>query len=172
MAPETLYLEDDFTRVARFPSEVTGGFDSTFWHDRVTMQVMGESLPNAGDDSVTLPSPQQLGVCRPGTSTNQTVKPQKSYAQLNSTFGKPKEKSAFKRVVFLAHFDSDTELVKSHTAHLKLKKEDCNVHDVSRLVKDYLNLDEDLVIVDVHGYEIMDGESTRGKLQLPIATSY
>ncbi|KAL9977908.1 hypothetical protein ACROYT_G015371 [Oculina patagonica] len=72
LAPETFYLEDDFTQVARFPSEVTGGFNSTFWHDRVTMQVMGECLPHVGDDSVTLPSPQQLGVSRPGQEPQQT----------------------------------------------------------------------------------------------------
>ena len=62
------------------------------------------------------------------------MKLQESYAQLNSAFGKPKEKGAFKRVVILSHLDSNSELVQSHTTHLKLKKEDSNVHDVSRLV--------------------------------------
>lgn len=71
-------------------------------------------------------------------------------------------KEGIKRVVFLAHFD-DQEIVKTHTAHLRLKREDCNVNDVAKLVKEYLNMVEDLVIVDSHGFEIMDTDATRGK---------
>ena len=80
-----------------------------------------------------------------------------------STFqgkGKTKASPNFKRVVFSAHFE-DKEIVKTHTAHLRLAPEECNV---AKLVKEYLNMDEDLVIVDVHGFEIMDSESIRGKL--------
>ena len=36
------------------------------------------------------------------------------------------------------------------------------MNDFPKLVKEYLNMDEDLVIVDVHGFEILDSESTRG----------
>ena len=53
--------------MAWFPSEWTSGFDSTFWHDHVKMQVMRESLLNAGEDGVTLPTPKKLGVSRPET---------------------------------------------------------------------------------------------------------
>ena len=68
-------------------------------------------------------------------------------------------------MVFLAHFE-DKEIVKTHTAHLRLAPEECSVNDVAKLVKKYLNMDEDLVIMDVHGFEIMDSESTRGELFL------
>lgn len=137
------------------------------------MQVMGESVHDqftgpAGSFSCgdwgNLPSPQQLGIntARPGTSSTQGKLQRNAANQL--TIGKPKPKvsAGFKRVVFLAHFE-DQEIVKTHTAHLRLKPEDCNVNDVAKLVKKYLNLDEDLVIVDIHGFEIMDTDSTRGK---------
>ena len=131
------------------------------------MQVMGESVPdqftgpagasNCGDWG-NLPSPQQLGIntARPGTSSTQG-KLQRNAANQLTIAGKPRPKlsTGFKRVVFLAHFE-DQEIVKTHTAHLRLKPEDCNVNDVAKLVKEYLNLDEDLVIVDIHGFEIMD----------------
>lgn len=138
------------------------------------MQVMGESVPdqftgpvgasNCGDWG-NLPSPQQLGIntARPGTSSTQG-KLQRNAAKQLAVAGKPKPKvsTGFKRVVFLAHF-KDQEIVKTHTAHLRLKCEDFNVNDVAKLVKAYLNLDEDLVIMDIHGFEIMDTDSTRGK---------
>lgn len=56
--------------------------------------------------------------------------------------------------------------MKTHTAHFRLAPEECNVSDIAKLVKEYLNMDEDLMIMDVHGFEIMDSESTRGKLFL------
>ena len=66
------------------------------------------------------------------------------------------------KVIFLAYYEGK-EIIKTHTAHLKLQAQDCNVHDVARLVKECLNTDEDLVIVDSHGYELMDNKATRGK---------
>ena len=74
-------------------------------------------------------------------------------------------KEGFKRVVFLAHFE-DKEIITTHTAHLRLRQRDCNVNDVAKLAKEYLNMDEDLVVVDSHGYEIMDNEATRGKSKM------
>lgn len=158
--PETLYLEDDFTRIARFPNDITGGFDATYWSDKITLQVMGENVHD-----FHLPTPQQLDVTsNSGTSSTQT-RPSKKPASpaLLAPVGKQKPiKEGIKRVVFLAHFD-DQEIVKTHTAHLRLKREDCNVNDVAKLVKEYLNMVEDLVIVDSHGFEIMDTDATRGK---------
>lgn len=70
--------------------------------------------------------------------------------------------TGFKQVVFLANFQ-DQEIVKTHTANLRLKPGDCNVNDVAKLMKEYLNLDEELFIADIHGFEIMDMDSTGGK---------
>ena len=142
--------------MARFPSDITGGFDPIFWDDKLTLQVMGESTPD-----LTMPSPQQLGL--PGPSTPQYIPKKATGTPSVSTVGKQKQpKDGFKRVVFLAYYEGK-EIIKTHTAHLKLRAQDCNVHDVAKLVKEYLNIDEDLVIVDSHGYELMDNEATRGK---------
>ena len=163
-----MYLEDDFTRIARFPCDITGAFDATFWQDKLTLQVMGESSNVPGlCNEVLIPSPQQFGIGR-STATATQVKAHTSISSKLSSFqgkGKNKASPSFKRVVFLAHFE-DKEIVKTHTAHLRLAPEECNVNDVAKLVKEYLNMDEDLVIMDVHGFEIMDSESTRGKLFL------
>ena len=77
-----------------------------------------------------------LNTGRPGTSSTQG-KLQRNAAKQLTIAGKPKPKlsTGFKRVVFLAHFE-DQEIVKTHTAHLRLKPEDCNVNDVAKLVKD------------------------------------
>jgi len=128
------------------------------------MQVMSESVPdqftgpagasNCGDWG-NLPSPQQLGIntARPGTSSTQGKNQRNAGNQLTiAGKSKPKVSTGFKRVVFLAHFE-DQEIVKTHMAHLRLKPGHCNVNDVAKLVKEYLNLDEDLVIVDIHGFE-------------------
>jgi len=112
-----------------------------------------------------LPSPQQLGIntARPGTSSTQG-KLQRNVANQLTIAGKPKPKvsTGFKRVVFLAHFE-DQEIVKTHTVHFRLRPEDCNVNVVAKLVKEYLSLHKDLVSVDIHEFEIMDTDSTRGK---------
>ena len=160
-----MYLEDNFTRIARFPSDITGAFDATFWQVKLTFQVMGESsnVPGLCNEAL-IPSPQQFGIGR-STATATQVKAHTSVSSKLSTFrgkGKTKASPSFKRVVF-AHFEYK-EIVKTHTAHLRLAPEECNVNDVAKLVKEYLNMDEDLVIVDAHGFEIMDSESTRGKL--------
>lgn len=161
---DTLYLEDDFTRVARFPNRASGNgtFDSVFWEDRLTFQVMGESTEDDVQASnITLPSPSQLGiqVSRPGTSSSWQTRPSAPVFAKTQT----KTKAGFQRVVFLAEFDADLKLRKTHTAYLKLTKETCDVNQAAKLTKEYLNLDEDLMIVDVHGYEVMDNESTRRK---------
>jgi len=159
-----LYLEDDFTREARFPVPITGTFDTTFWEDRLALQVMGEGV-NQGQEENCLPTPQDFGLStnkalRPGTSTTQ----QPSRSSARTSFAAKNTKTGFQRVVFMADYDSDYQLIKSHTAHLKLSKETCNVHDVAKLTKEYLNLEDDITIVDSHGYEIMDTASTRGEL--------
>ena len=159
--PETLYLQDDFTRIARFPSEIVGGFDATFWNDKTTLQVMGEDIHD-----VHLPSPQQMGVNIPSPSSTQIQQSRKAGNQMLFPVSKQKPaKEGFKRVVFLAHFE-DQEIITTHTAHLRLRQHDCNVNDVAKLAKEYLNMDEDLVVVDSHGYEIMDNEATRGKSKM------
>ena len=160
-----MYLEDDFTREARFPTPLTGNFETTFWEDRLSLQVMGDSA----NQNVTeeLPSPRDLGLIsnnpqRPGPSgLNQKTTSRSSSAR--GVVGASSQKShSFQRVVFLADFDSEYKIVKSHTAHLKLTTANSNVHDVAKLTKEYLNLEEDLTIVDSHGFEVMDSSSTRG----------
>ena len=163
-----MYPEDDFTKIARFPCDITGAFDATFWQDKLTLEVMGES-PNVPDlcNEALIPSPQQFGIGH-STATATQVKAHTGVSSKLSSFqgkGKNKASPSFKRVVFLAHFE-DKENVKTHTAHLRLAPEECSVNDVAKLVKEYLNMDEDLVIMDVHGFEIMDSESTRGELFL------
>ncbi|CAH3033657.1 unnamed protein product [Porites lobata] len=39
---------------------------------------------------------------------------------------------------------STATATQTHTAHLRLAPEECNVNDVAKLVKEYLNMDEDL----------------------------
>jgi len=37
------------------------------------------------------------------------------------------------------------------------------MNDVAKLVKEYLNMDDNLVIVGCHGYELMDNKAIRGE---------
>ena len=92
IVPETLYLEDDFTRIARFPCDITGAFDATFWQDKLTLQVMGESpnVPGLCNEAL-IPSPQQFGIGR-STATATQVKAHTSVSSKLSSFqGKRKK---------------------------------------------------------------------------------
>lgn len=99
---------------------------------------MGESSNVPGlCNEVLIPSPQQFGIGR-STATATQVKAHTSVSSKLSSFqgkGKNKASPSFKRVVFLAHFE-DKEIVKTHTAHLRLAPEECNVNDVAKLVKE------------------------------------
>jgi len=166
---DSLYLEDEFNRQARFPNPLTGNFDTVFWEDRLTLQVMGDG-PMTQEESINLPSPQDLGLLaigssqRPGTSGlkgSQTSSRSTQARMALAGHSKPKT-NGFQRVVFLADYDSDYKIVKSHTAYLKLTNANSNVNEIAKLTKEYLNLEDDLIIVDTHGYEVMDSGSTRG----------
>lgn len=49
------------------------------------------------------------------------------------------------------------------SAYLKLKPEQCTVTDVAQISKEYLNIEEDLIMLDTNGFEILDNPGTRGK---------
>ena len=53
--------------------------------------------------------------------------------------------------------------MKSHLAHLRLQPQDCSMNNIAKFVEEYLNMDEDLVVIAFHGFEIMDDEAIRGK---------
>ena len=53
--------------------------------------------------------------------------------------------------------------MKTHMAHLRLRPQDCSMNNIAKLVKEYLNMDEDLVVIASRGFEIMDDEAIRGK---------
>ena len=42
------------------------------------------------------------------------------------------------------------------SAYLKLKPEQCTVTDVAQISKEYLNIEEDLIMLDTNGFEILD----------------
>lgn len=163
MKQDTLYLEEDFSRVARFRNAATGTFDSAFWDDRMAFQVLGESTQDDPPIPNAFPSPAQLAIAsRPGTNTSWQTN---LVPAVPSTSGFGKTKAAgFQRIIFLGEFDMDLKLQKTHTAYLRLNRDSCDVNQAARLVKEYLNLEEDLVIVDVHGYQLMDNQCTRRKL--------
>lgn len=48
--------------------------------------------------------------------------------------------------------------------HLRLKREDCN--DLARVVEEYFNVVEDLVIGESNGFKIMNTNATRGEPKL------
>ena len=50
------------------------------------------------------------------------------------------------------------------SAYLKLKPEQCRVTDVPEMWKEYLNIEEDLIMLDTNGFEILDNQGTSGKL--------
>ena len=54
--------------------------------------------------------------------------------------------------------------VPTASAYLKLKPEQCTVTDVAQMSKEYLNIEEDLIMLDTNGFEILDNPGTRGKL--------
>lgn len=53
--------------------------------------------------------------------------------------------------------------MKTHMAHLRLRPQDCSMNNIAKLVKEYLNMDEDSVVIASHGFVIMDDEAIRGK---------
>lgn len=75
-----------------------------------------------------------------------------------------KQSGEIRRKVFLAEFDPDSgNPIPTATAYLKLTPEQCTVIDISQLSKEYLNIEDDLVIVDKNGFEILDNSTTRGR---------
>ena len=125
--------------------------------------------------SVQLPSPQDFGIMGlPGTSTSSTItSPAADQSSRNPptarnaySFQKPKPPGELRRKVFYAEFDADSlNPVPMGTVYLKLKPEQCTVIEVAQLCKEYLNMEDDLVIIDTNGFEILDNPTTRGKNQ-------
>ena len=84
-----------------------------------------------------------------------------------------RQSGEIRRKVFLAEFDPDSgNPIPTATAYLKLTPEQCTVVDISQLSKEYLNIEDDLVIVDKNGFEILDNSTTRGKNVIIISSSY
>ena len=166
----SLYLQEDFNRVARFPNS-SGSFDTTVWLDRTSLEVMGTEIGANNPLNVQMPSPQEFGIMSmPGTSTSSTNVTPASRNHLSTpnafSLQKPKAPGELRRKVFYAEFDADSSNpVPTGTAYLKLKPEQCKVTEVAQLCKEYLNMEDDLVIIDTNGFEILDNPSTRGKNQ-------
>ena len=166
-----LYLQDDFSRVARFPNSM-GNFETTMWRDRTSLEVKGTDLATA-DTAHALPSPQDFGITASSSSTG-VHDPQSNRIQSanrnplslqTSSAARPSRPSGeIRRKVFLAQFDPETMTpIPTATAYLKLKPEQCAVEDVAKITKEYLNVEEDLILMDTNGFEITDNPGTRGK---------
>lgn len=170
----SLCLQEDFNRVARFPNS-SGSFETTVWRDRTSLEVMGTDIGANNAPNVQLPSPQQFGIIgMPGSRTSSTnVTPAADQSSRNHlstpnafSFQKPKAPGELRRKVFYAEFDADSlNPVPMGTAYLKLMPEQCKVTEVAQLCKEYLNMEDDLVIIDANGFEILDNPSTQGKNQ-------
>ena len=132
----------------------------------------------AADNTAPLPSPQDFGIAStsstsvsPGASNVHDPPPNRSQsAHRNPSFSsgsiRPFRSSGeIRRKVFLAEFDLDSMTpAPTAIAYLKLKPEQCTVTDVAQISKEYLNVEEDLIMLDTNGFEILDNPGTRGKL--------
>ena len=161
-----LYLQDDFSRVTRFPN-LLGSFETTLWREKSTLEVKGTDVeanfkaPSPHDFPLLSlpPSPAVASTSFPVTGPGQHI-------SSNSRIPRASKQSTgeIRRKVFLAEFDADSSNpIPTATAYLKLSPEQCTVADVSQLSKEYLNIEDDLVIVDTNGFEILDNPSNRGK---------
>ena len=75
--------------------------------------------------------------------------------------------------MFLAEFDPDGgNPILTATAYLELTAKQCTVIDISQLSKEYLNIDDDLVIMDKNSFEVLDISTTRGRNVMIISRSY
>ena len=163
-----LYLQDDFTRVARFPNSLRN-FETTMWRERTSLEVKGATVHAAVGDNFQIPTPQEFGILNAagtsGTTSTQDSASGRSPSLRNAlSHQKPKSPGEIRRKVFLAEFQAETFTpVPTATAYLKLKQDECTVTNVARLSKEYLNLEEDLVIIDNNGFEILDNANTCGK---------
>ncbi|XP_078346886.1 uncharacterized protein LOC144632162 [Oculina patagonica] len=163
----SLYLQDDFTRVARFPNSI-GNFETTLWRERTSLEVKGAA--EAAGVNGHLPSPQDLGISAPSTSTSgptfthtQDATSMRSPAVPRNAMSLKTKSSEIRKKIFLAEFDAENyNPIPMATAYLKLRPEECNIPEVARMTKEYLNLEEDLIIMDNSGFEILDNPSTRG----------
>ena len=176
-----MYLQDDFSRTARF-ADGTGSFATTGWHDRTSLEVIGETIDNQQvSDNAGLPPPRALGIDlphSPGISTNTTNIPfsanvfENLEGRLLDTCHplvrgrNVKLTGELLKQVLLIEVDADMQLVPLRTAYLKLKPNDCNIHDIARLAKEHLCMEEELILIDIDGFEITDSPSTRGETNL------
>ena len=75
--------------------------------------------------------------------------------------------------VFLAKCDPDSRNpIPTATVYLELTPEQCTVSDISELSKEYLNIEDDWVIVDKNGFEILDNSTTRGRNVITISCNF
>ena len=145
------------------------------WRDRTSLEVKGTDV--GASDTAPLPSPQHFGIAStsstsvspgahiphdPPSSRSQSAHRNPSFSSGSTRPFRPS--GEIRRKVFLAEFDLDSMTpVPTASAYLKLKPEQCTVTDVAQMSKEYLNIEEDLIIMDTNGFEILDNPSTRGK---------
>lgn len=166
-----------------------GDFETTLWRERSSLEVKGSNteadnapttfqVPSLHDFGLSpLPSAaaastsfvQVAGQHMPYSTTTHNV------SQNAISFNRATKQSTgeVRRKVFLAEFDADSgNPIPSATAYLKLTADQCTVADVSQLSKEYLNIEDDLVIVDTNGFEILDNPSTRGRNETITSRNY
>ena len=97
-----LYLQDDFSRVARFPNGL-GNFETTLWLDRTSLEVKGTHM-GAADNTAPLPSPQDFGIA----STSSTSVSQGAAIQQESVFCSSKH-------VFLIGLNQTFQIIGRHS---------------------------------------------------------
>ena len=166
-----LYLQDDFSRVARFPNSL-GNFETTLWRERSSFEVKRSNTEEPSTPTTfQVPSPHDFGLSPLPSSAAASISFQAASQRMPSSSRTPsalnratKQSGEIRRKVFLAEFDPDGgNPIPTTTAYLKLTPEQCTVADISQLSKEYLNIEDDLVIVDKKGFEILDNSTTRGR---------
>ena len=132
----------------------------------------------AADNTAPLPSPQDFGIA---STSSTSVSPgahnlhdppsnRSQSAHRNTSFSSGSTRpfrslGEICRKVVLAEFDLDSMTpAPTASAYLKLKPEQCTVTDVAQMSKEYLNIKEDLIILDTNGFDILDNLGTSGKL--------
>ena len=132
----------------------------------------------AADNTAPLPSPQDFGIA---STSSTSVSPgahnlhdppskrsQSSHRNTSFSSGSTRPFRSLEEIcrkVFLAEFDLDSMTpAPTASAYLKLKPEQCTVTDVAQMSKEYLNIKEDLIILDTNGFDILDNPGTSGKL--------
>ena len=154
-----------------------GNFETTLWRDRTSLEFKGTDMGPA-DNTAPLPSLQDFGIA---STSSTSVSPgaynlhdpssnRSQSAHQNPSFSSGSTRpfrslGEIHRKEFLVEFDLDRMTpAPTASAYLKLKPELCRVTDVPEMWKEYLNIEEDLIMLDTNGFEILHNSGTTGKL--------